>query len=59
LLALCGSRPFAEYADWCQGFDELGLVAEALYKITDDQAYRLTVNNLNTRARMFAVDLGV
>ena len=59
LLALCGSRPFAEYEDWCQGFDELGLVAEALYKITDDQAYRLTVNNLNTRARMFYGDLGV
>lgn len=59
LLALCGSRPFAEYEDWCQGFDELGLVAEALYRITEDQAYMLTVNNLNTRARMFAGDLGV
>lgn len=59
LLAVCGARPVNEFEDWCQSFDELGLVAEALYKITDDQAYRHTVSNLNTRARMFAVDLGV
>lgn len=59
LLAVCGARPVKEYEDWCQGFDEHGLVAEALYKMTDDQAYMLTVNNLNTRARMFTGDLGI
>lgn len=59
LLAVCGSRPVKEYEDWCQGFDERGLVAEALYKITDDQAYKMTVHNLNTRARMFTGELGI
>lgn len=59
LLAVCGSRPVSEFEVWGDGFDELGLVAEALYRMTGDTAYMLMVKNLTTRGRMFAGDLGV